>query len=614
MAIIVHTYGARAHWARNLPQQVTDQLWLAHRLREDLVAAHHAYQDAAAAVWSAHPPIADVETRIAALEADRAALADQAGKARTVARSRRADSAASRQLPRVRAELKEAKARRRDLIAQFRVQARPQLKAATDAERAAAKELYRVYCQEGRPCRRVDGSDNVVKLYWSVYNDVTTHHRTAVARVHAARQAGHPATLRHHHWDGGASLYTQLMHQAGDPPATSALLASSGGKWRNVLQLDSGDPDATGRRRGRGRAQVRIGPSPVEIPVTMHRDLPDNADVSGAHLVARRIGSHHRAALHVTCRVPDPAPRDPTGRPVFAVHLGWRRETDGSVRVATWRSTLPVVAPTHGKLGTVLRQDTDRTGAVVLPPGWRRRLAEADKRRGWRDHALNDLRERLVAHLQAVPPVDGDGWPTAAEVARWRSPSRFARLALAYREQPPRGRDGIVAALDGWRRGDKHRWNQEAHGRRKVLGRRADAYADAAVWIVSTAGRVVVDDTAVSDVARHSPPGPDAPATALEDAAASQRVHAAPGSLRQRLRITAAREGVEVVEVPHAGITRTHYRCGHLNPADMDYTIRVVTCQGCGQGYDQDASATLTVLAASGDMPPPGLGAARDAG
>jgi hypothetical protein len=514
----------------------------------------------------------------------------------------------------MRAELKAAKTRRRELISAAREQARPELEAAAAAEKAAVKALYAAYCQQGKPCRRDDGDDAVVLLYWPVYNDVVAHHRIAVSRVMAARAAGHPAQLRHHRWDGGGSLHAQLMHASGDPAAAPEVLASGEGKWRNVLQVHPGDSNARGHRRGRGWARMRIGSSVVNIPIRAHRELPEGADVSGARLVARRTGSVTRASVQLTARVPDPAPRDPTGRPVFAVHLGWRREPDGSVRVATWRATMPVTVPRTGKLTAVLRQDTDRTGTVVLPPSWLSRLAHADKRRGLRDVKLNRIRDKLVAHLRAAAPQEADGWPTAGEVAKWRSPARFATLALRHRDHPPAGREEIVAALEGWRRQDKKWWNAEAHGRRKVIGRRNDAYAEVAAWIVSLAGRVVLDDTVVSELARRSLPGPDAPITALEETASSQRFAAAPGSLRERVRATCAREGVGCETVPCAGITRTHYRCGHVNPADHDYTHRWVECLGCGRDYDQDRSATLVVLAASGDVPPPGQGGARDTG
>src|SRR5918997_13410 len=94
----VVVYGTRrdetgAVWAERLPQQVRDQLWLAHRLREDLVEIHDEHEAAKAAIWSSYPDIAVVEAQIEELDTHRRELAEQAGKDRSVARSRRAETA-----------------------------------------------------------------------------------------------------------------------------------------------------------------------------------------------------------------------------------------------------------------------------------------------------------------------------------------------------------------------------------------------------------------------------------------------------------------------------------------------------------------------------------------
>lgn len=607
MSTTVAVYGTRAHWAREVSGQVRDQMWLAHRLREDLVEATRRREDTVAAVWSAHPEIAELEVRIAELTERAETLGAQAARGRSAARSRRVESPVADELRAVRAERRQSKAARREAIQAVRGQEGDRIAAAHTAERAEVKALYAVYCQSGFLLD--EASPGPVRLYWAVFNQVVRHHRTACERIAAARAAGRPAQLRHHRWQGAATLAVQLQHGAGDPPATAQLLASGEGKWRNVLQLRPG-PDGSVR----GTARMRIGPSCVDIPVTLHRSLPAGADVSGAELVVRRVGSDTRAAVHVTCRVPDPAPRDPQGRPVIAVHLGWRRERGGGIRVATWRASMPVTVPSSGPVAQVVRADTDRTGTIVLPAAWSARLAAADGHRSERDRRLNLARDALVGHLREVPPVEGDGWPSAVDVARWRSPARFAALAIRHRDAPPPGREAALADLERWRVWDKRRWNAEAHGRDGVIGRRRDAYAVAAAWVTRVAGRVVVDDMSVAEVAPRSAPGLDAAPTAMEAAAGSQRVHAAPGWLRGRLRATCAREGVEVVTVPHEGITRTHYRCGHVNPADHDYTRRLVACLGCGAQYDQDRSATLMVLAASGTVPGPGSGTARDTG
>jgi hypothetical protein len=222
------------------------------------------------------------------------------------------------------------------------------------------------------------------------------------------------------------------------------------------------------------------------------------------------------------------------------------------------------------------------------------------------------MQAELVEHLRVKPPAqdgaDCEEWPTAGDVSAWRSPARFATLALRHRDNRLPHRAEIAAALESWRRSDRRQWEVEANLQAKTVRRRDDAYARAAAWLCRDAGALVVDDTDLAELARRrrdttnpgAAPGPFAPT------AGRQRVHAAPGSLRARIISTAARTALPVHTVSHRGLTRTHYHCGHVNPPDADYMSRLVCCAGCGQDFDQDGSATLMMLAASGAIPPAG--------
>jgi transposase len=111
-------------------------------------------------------------------------------------------------------------------------------------------------------------------------------------------------------------------------------------------------------------------------------------------------------------------------------------------------------------------------------------------------------------------------------------------------------------------------------------------------------GRVVVDDTGVAALAARARVRSELP----HDAQARidrRRDHAAPGSLREAVVAAASREGVTVEVVPAAGLSRTHARCGHQNPADDRYLSRTVVCDGCGARYDPNRSATVLMLRAA---------------
>lgn len=624
MAVVVYRYGT-PHWAE-IPAEVDEQLRLAHSLREDLVTLEHARQEATAAVWSAYPRVAELEETIAAGELEAEELGRAAAKERSAQRGR-GRTASSARLTEVRRGVREAKAARRAEISRVREESADELQGISDGYRAAVKAKYAEYCQVGelREETVVDEDGDAFtervrrRLYWATFNDVSDHHRTAVKRVQEARALGRPANLRHHRFDGSGAVAVQLQRQAGVPPRLPATVADGSAKWRNVLHLSPWvDPDEWGalpraeqRRRRLGAARFAMGGGRVvEVPVIVHRMLPPDADITGARLVVRRIGGHRRVEVHVTARVPDPQPA--ASGVVAVLHLGWRRDGD-VVRVGTWRTTEQVTVP--AELRDVVVADSECTGRLLLPSRVGRRFAAHDAIRSDRDTALDKVRASLAGWLHDHGAVTRDGAPdvTEAVVRRWRAPGRFARLALDWRDDPPEQGEDMAAELEAWRVADRHLWEPEAHGRDGAVAARDDAYRRAAAWLAGACGVLVVDDTVLSEVARRPDPGrePELP-TVVVDRAARQRTMAAPGRLRQLMVVAAERRGVQVVTVPHTGITRTHYRCGHVNPADGRYAVsRVVVCDGCGDSYDQDASATLVMLAASGVVADQSTGAAR---
>lgn len=723
---VVYVYGVPARLDGATVARVTEvgeQLWLAHRLRGELVAIEHTWEDRKAEIWSSIPEIAGIEASLASLEEEIDTLIRRAGKERSQ-RRRRGVTASAEALTGLRARRKELRAQRRELIGRLRAEHAAELAANNDARAAAIKATYARYCQEGVPDRE---TGEPKKLFWATYNDVTKKHKTAASRVQAVRAQGRPARLRHHRWDGSGAISVQLQRESGAPPRTPATiagapvglraelrrqfllhLAANGGSaevaeeaarvrgwaseglpagigagdaewlldryedaegrwlvwvvavaglpaslrcrvvgvarrvwrerrslasvlraaartpWRNVLHLPGWvDPaewaqlERWEQRRDRlHTARLSVGEGRmVELPVIVHRMLPADAEIVGAQLVTVRVGPDTRTRLHLTATLPPPAP---AGRePVVALHLGWRRDPDrGEVTVATWRCTHPVRVPVEldARLtpGGPVVVDSDQVGRVVLGARWLGRVDAHDRIRGERDLALGKVRDELVAWLDRHP--GGVQWRdqvlTGPVVAQWRSPGRFAVLAGAWREDPPEGGEEIAAALEAWRKADRRVWRGEAHGREGALAQRTDVYRRVVAWLVSVAGGLVVEDTDLAEVARRPDPErePELPPV-VEERAARQRALAAVGRLREVAVDTATREGVPVWQVPHTGNTRTHYRCGHVNPADGRYAVsRVVACDGCGGQYDQDRSATLMMLAAVGCAPPPGSG------
>jgi len=584
-----------------LPDGLREQLRMAHDLREDLVTLEHAREAAVRAVWSAYPQVAAAEEVLAAAEADAVRLVEAVAVERRQSRSRTVASSAA--LMAARAEVKAARTARKAAVAAISVAAETAEQAVIAGHRAAVKATYADYVQTRG-------------LYWATWNDVTDRHRVAVSRVFAARKAGRPAELRHHRWDGSGRLTVQLQRLAADPPRSPDVISEGAGKWRNTFRLPWTDPvvftsmsRADQRRAGRGVALWAYGAGRhAELPVIVHRMLPADADITGAQLVVRRVAGGQRVTLSVTARVADPSPV--FGGPQVAVHVGWRRlDGAGAVRVAVWRADSPVDVP--DTLRDVVRVNTDRSGTVVLPARWRDDAARPAVVQSSRDVAFEQVKARVVGWLgEHDAPIEQDHagvdyQVAGGDVARWRSPGRLVGMARRWatlHEGRPMDEHmtGLLADVEAWRRSDRRVWETQAHGRDKTIGRRDDAWRRFAAWVAGMAGELVLDDTDLAAVARRSDPDESSVPAAVAAVPGRQRVDAAPGGLRDAVRAAAAREGVTVTVVSHAGLTRTHARCGHVNPVDDRYgAAAAVPCDGCGEVYDQDYSATVLMLGAA---------------
>lgn len=598
-AITVHTMGVHYRW--QIPEVVRQQLRLAHSLREDLVTLQLAYDEDIKAIWSSYPTVAAAEAHVAATEAEAIAANEALKAARSAARGKRVNTAITERLHDARTALKAARHARREAIADVRQDAAQRRRDRGAQLAAEQKALYRTYCQHGDPT-----------LFWATFNSVMDEHKAAVRRIQQQRAQGRPAALRHHRFDGTGTLAVQLQRTAGAPPRTPMLLADPAGRYHNVLHLPWVDPDqwasmtrAEQRRAGRITVRMRCGslggqPQWIDLPVQAHRWLPQDADITRAKLTVTRLGADLQARLSITARLPHPTVPRRGDLPTLAIHLGWHAIDEGVV-VAHWRSDRPVAIPPE--LADVIVPIVEgNSGRVIAPGSIGTRLERYAEIASARDAALNDIRDRLSTwladHGPRPHPIRPDEQITAADVARWRSPARFAALALAWR-----GSDlEIAQPLEAWRRADKLLWQQQAHGRARALGHRTDLWRRVASALVSQCGRLVVDDTNISAMIRNTMEHTRIPAD-LQRQIDRRRDHAAPGALRSSMVAAATRDGVPVIVVPAAGLSRIHAGCGYENRVESRRRRRKIICGGCGRTYDPDLSATALMLARAAQPP-----------
>lgn len=690
-----HPSGKPALTPVPVPAQVTEQLRLAHRMRNELVAAHKRHEQAKQEVWSSLPAVAAVEAQITQVEAELGDLGRQTGQEHSDDRSVATRPGTAARLRELREQDRTLRQQRRDLQSELYSQVADQF-AALMPQRAAKRadpavvDIRRRYAAAG--------------LYWGSYNAVIADHCVAVESEAAARTEGRCSELRFKRWDGTGTLTVQLQREHGglcrcvgcaqrevdgwriadtpqglhvwhrsqdpavrlpvddldaarqhiaaavglpeaalivgrrkprrktdpgqpyitvesdqlpaggpgpsDPQRTPQLLAGAS-KWRNVFGLWPWMPPAEHAQRswsqrrlqgtvrwgmGRGRA--------VELPVTLHRMIPAEADICEAQLTVTRTGSQTRMQITVTVQTPDPEPV-PDGRPSVAVHCGWRRRGDGSVRVACWVSSSPLPVPE--RLRDVVVSDADgRSGEIVVPTSWLDVAGRPASLRGIRDTNLAPVADKLATWLDDHPqpdPTDDDPERelTGARVRTWRATGRFAALTRRWAVVAPQG-DGAEEILDMlrvWARQDLHLWDWEAHERQQIMLRRDDRWRSVARWLAEYAGRVVVDDTNLAVLRRRSDVADDDPVMTGErqQQARARAALAAPGELRACIQGAADRDGVAVAVVDAAFLTRTCPRCGHVGDADARYAASaVVACPSCGGRYDQDRSAATLML------------------
>jgi hypothetical protein len=310
-------------------------------------------------------------------------------------------------------------------------------------------------------------------LYWCNYDDVIQ------AYERARKQARNGAALRGRQWDGTGKVAVRF--QTGLPAA--AVFAQD-----TRLQIDPidaaawSDPRRSARRRlSRSTARIRIGtvkrgePIWLELPIVVHRPLPDDGLVRAASAVRERIGGRWRWRLLLT--VERRSEVESRRGPAVAVDVGWW-PSDGELRVASWED------------------ECGEHGELVLAKDLLSRFQKIDELKSERARRANEIRSFLI------------DWSRRTVVPEWMDweAARGAATLLRALEQWQNSRfDGDMAAFDAaaeWRRRHRHFKVWEEHLRDQTLRRRRDLYRQFVAALVARHGTVFVEDADLRAAAR----------------------------------------------------------------------------------------------------------------
>jgi hypothetical protein len=542
--MIVYKYGCPAR--ADFDEPAMEQLRLANDLWNRLVEIDRAHQEEVAAIWAEHPEVA-----VAQKTADEAQEACDAITAE-IRRQRQQDRST---VPRSHDTARLATARK------ARSEAKAALKAAKESAMERMRPLFTEAAAQRRQALKQARQDSAsAGLYWGTYNDICQRRfPTAAKHVTEQRKQGRRAELRFRRFDGTGTLTTQVMWQAGDPPATAALLASGEGKWRNVVQFGPwSDPDGADRPRGKerhGTLRLRVSSSHhVTIPVVIHRFIPAGAEVKEIKVTRHRIGGNYRLSVAVACRIPAPAPKH--GGLVLDIDFGWASGgPDVGLRVARVSSDAGAMpAPPPEVAALVTEGDWHE---IWCPAQWRDLAGRPDAIRADRDDLLSQIRDLCAGALAAdaslaarIAERNEESWRkagkegqppgiTAASVGQWRAQRKLALLARLWPQDHP-----LAGELEQWRKRDRHLWEFEANERDQITGRRRDAYRKVAAWLAGCAELIVIKDLDIASLRRR----PAAEEDTYQARGARRNAHfAAPGELRAAVEHAARARGVQVI-------------------------------------------------------------------
>ena len=497
------------------------------------------------------------------------------------------------ELAAVRAEIEEARRGRQGVRLEWRQRAealerrRQDLQKNLYAARSAHWKDVRVHVEALGAWRREAARGAYAEfsargLYWG--NSMLVRDRYEVARRRAEQsltRGGRPAQLHPRTHDGTGFWAVRLEHVAKDRdrPFTMRRIFDADSKWSRMLQIDPIDFTdwehmSRGERRRRSRTQMRIrvasrGREPIwmELPLVMHRPLPDGAAVKAAEVLRRRVGTHFVYALLLTVHVGAAADERALQAPTLAVALGCEPHTDG-LRVA-------VCLGSQGSLEE-----------FVLPNRLLERFQTLDRLASERAKAYRAAAQEFdawhVAHGDIAP-----GWLAAA--CRERSshaPEALRALTDYWRCHRFQGDETAFARLEEWRRRDKRRLEWEANLREKCLGFRMDLYRKFAHRVAGSYGRVVIHKPVLHR--RRERPMPETRDGVLRMSTRRLMQVAALFTLQTALEQAFAKVGGTRCVTPRGLELWRHFAC---NASDGTTGLEVVRCPDCNQLFDPELNS-----------------------
>jgi hypothetical protein len=465
-------------------------------------------------------------------------------------------------------------------------------------------------------------------IYWGT--------RAAVEESLVVRKGRQPVF---HKWNGKGTVQLQIqkVYSADGKGMTVAEAMSGTSSLLQILPLPPRPPKVRNgvvlpstRQRDPQLyvARIRIGynqeqqePIWTEIPFRMHRPFPEGCRIKVVNIDRRRNGTRYYWRVrfgiaflpeeHPNGPPPNVSRLGPPATPVprsdyaaVGLDVGWRIMPCRGLRVAAWRSDIPIdvdyVHAVAERLGVPPWVEQSGTwGELIIP--MHRITTRGDTIGGWaawmkvdslqsiRDQHLNAIRDHLASWRRSRLPSLPAWWrERTVTLHAWKSQNRLAALVRFWALDDNRF-DGDADVLElalAWLRRDRHLFDWQESYRDRTLTWRQHLYRNFAASLARSFSRAMLEDLDWAKLQER--PGPEK--EPIEAAIVKFRRVAAVGKLKE-----AVKERMPWADVAPAFTTQRCWACGEIERFDKKDLLH--TCEQCGESWDQDHGAAKILLA-----------------
>ena len=541
----IYRYGAKDPRS----DKVNEQMWLAHRYKNALVAQELERRKLVdETLRKLSPDLSATETTLTENEQHLNAIITKVRSENAKARNRSVTDIVAGEIKRLRAIRSDLRTKRKELrMSLFGSEAWEKRQIEIDEWDLAEKKRLR-----SESC-----------LYWGSYLHVETS-------MGNARRGAPP---RFHRWDGNGHLAVQIQ---GGMSVADAFAGSDSRIHIEPVPNEAFLPG--GRRLRRTNLSFRVGSEKNGAPIfttvsfVLHRLIPQDASIKWVHLMRRRIATHCEWSVQfILSREIGWEKQDRATEGAVGIDVGWRVKSDRSLRVAVYVGT-----------------DGTR-GELTLPADWLSEMRRTEHMQSVRDDNFNVIRSTVsgyLTHCHEKGTILPEWLIEATKtLTQWKAIAKLAALVLRWRDSRFVGDAEIYNALEAWRKRDKHLYEYSANLRDQLQRRREDTYRNFAANMRRTYKTAYIEELDLRDF--HKLPSAEEPSI---DGALKEHVRdACLSDLMRCLKESMA----NTEELPAVNTTRMHV-CGSMQDFDRKQITHI--CTSCGVEYDQDFNAAENLL------------------